>query len=936
MRTYPLQRFFLHAFMAGTPGSAASVRAVVSTPGGGCTWQRIVAHCRYSLLACTAAFLLAMPVYSADYYAAQVSASSEYPLPAGGMDAMGGVGDWLLSDGDICAVISDSNHASFLAAEGGALIDLWHCDAANDQWSVSHAQLNLQKDQIPPTDTITAGTQDGAAWIEVAGRRNGLHTAVRYQLAESHPGALLVESTVSRVEEGPRLGMFGAIILHPGASLRPFALDSQEAAASRGFQLDAIDTTKPASILSSVSASDTQILIGSRHIAPGITYGVRTLEALHIDTDGRARPVTPFMLGGREFSLFGAFTQPFPGFWSRTPGMISFALGQIRDLGVGETFVYRQSIAVNRHADAAVVTDQIYRGAVVSGTLNSAQAGITVTDDNGTPITFVRPADHGGFSFRLPRSVDSFRLVIETPWGQTQLAHTTGRTDSNATSGAADIDLGAIDLGAIDLGEPAQLLLPRGRVMSLMLLQGDERTLFNSELSTLTVGNARALGGAASYRISLAGSSADLPSVALAPGQYRVIASRGPEYSVTETQLTLSAGQRHTLEIADPVRQVDSSGLIGVDLHVHSGISFDSSLPLQQRVKDFVAQGGEVLVPTEHNVTYDFGPIVEAMGLDDKLLTFPGVEITGMARSAAAPTTIGHSNVFPVAPLAGAFMGGTLPFEGKRLGQVIADYKAAFPQSIFQLNHPRTEIHDDDVTFFNHLSQGVAYDPALPVDAPGNHTLVEPLPGTHYRDIDFDAIELLNGPSMDVYALVREDWFSLLRQNFYKVATANSDSHSSHETVAFPRNYVVVARDDPAQVGVEEIVSAIKRGAVYGSTGPIIRVDIDGAGPGDTHPKNAGMLNIHIDHAPWVPVAQIRVWLNGELWQTLPVDKAGTTSLPVVVERDSFVFVEVYGQAQQMYARLLPGFTPFAFANPVFMDVAGDGWQYDAGPQASR
>jgi hypothetical protein len=42
-------------------------------------------------------------------------------------------------------------------------------------------------------------------------------------------------------------------------------------------------------------------------------------------------------------------------------------------------------------------------------------------------------------------------------------------------------------------------------------------------------------------------------------------------------------------------------------------------------------------------------------------------------------------------------------------------------------------------------------------------------------------------------------------------------------------------------------------------------------------------------------------------------------------ERDGFVTVEVEGAPDAAYAALLPGFTPFAFSNPIFVDADGDG-----------
>jgi hypothetical protein len=37
------------------------------------------------------------------------------------------------------------------------------------------------------------------------------------------------------------------------------------------------------------------------------------------------------------------------------------------------------------------------------------------------------------------------------------------------------------------------------------------------------------------------------------------------------------------------------------------------------------------------------------------------------------------------------------------------------------------------------------------------------------------------------------------------------------------------------------------------------------------------------------------------------------------------VTIEVEGPAQGVYAELYPGFTPFAFTNPIFVDADGDG-----------
>ncbi|GAB5452382.1 MAG: hypothetical protein Hals2KO_27100 [Halioglobus sp.] len=851
--------------------------------------------------------------HAKEFYAAQITAENRHLLPAGGLDATGGLQDWLLTDGELCAVISDVTHPTYLSMHGGALVDLWHCDLANDQWSSMHTQLNLQQEQIPPFEEITAGYTDDEAWVMVSARDAGLHTRVRYQLQTAQPGTLTVQTRIERYSEGADLGMFGSLVLHPGASLIPFSIDTDEPQRSAGFDLPAIDTSDVLSILSSLDHAKLQVLLGSRHRQATISYGLEAPRARLRGVDGSEDALAGFKIGGREFTMFGAFTRPFPGFWTSKPGAFSFALGQLFDLGVGETFLFDQPIGVSARAEASPFSDALYNGHTVTGQLDTNEAGIVVSDLAGNPLTFARPDSNGSFAFRLPGDVDEFDLAITTNWG-------THRISASAQSDHA--------MGRLDTGAPALLRLPTGSAMSLLFIREQDQHVFHSEMLPLTLAGERLPTGPESLSLSLAGIDTDPRVVELPPGSYRILASRGPEFGVTQASLNLKAGVETKLQIATPQRAVETPGLIGVDFHVHSGVSFDSSLQPQQRVRDFVAHGGEVLVPTEHNISYDLRGIIEEMGLSQRLHSFPGVEITGMVRSAATPTTIGHSNVFPVEVRPQAFMGGAPPAEGQRLGRVIELYKAQYPQSIFQLNHPRGLDGGDDLTFFDHLSVGSAFDPTQPLAAANNQSLLQVLPGSTYRDIDFDALELLNGASMKLYELVRRDWFALLRQNHYKVATANSDSHISHELVAYPRSYVVVTNDDPSQVETTSIVDALGRGALYGSTGPILEVQLDDKGPGETLLRPRGVLRVAVRSAPWVNADELRIWLNGEPWRTAPLPESGDYETEIVVEKDSFLFIEVAGAASDIYSSLLPGYQPFAFANPIFIDVDGDGWTF--------
>lgn len=864
------------------------------------------------------ALVLCFPLAAhAQFYAAQLSQENIHRLPQAGMDGIGGLDDWFLTDGELCAVISGKTHASYLSLHGGVLVDLWHCASANDQWNSSHPQFNLQKDEIPVTRDIVAGFDANQAFVETRARREGLEARIRYSLSAEQPGQLAVETTITRVGEGASLGMFGSLVLHPRGSLTPFTLDTQEREYSRGADQPSVHTSDQLSILGSVAVADLQILLGSRHIQPSITYGVKNTGAFLRYADGVESPLHQFLLGGQDFSLFGAFIAPFPSWWSRTPGMVSFLGGLLLDLDPGETFILRQSVLVAMGSTAAGITDRVYKGVPVTGKLDTGEAGIAVADGQGNAITFLRPGPDGHFKFTAPRNVKALVLTVETPW--------------STQTHSAELSATPLDLGSLATGAVATLQLPQGDAMNLVFQGEGFQPVFNRELLSRQLGGERSLTGPESYRVSLAGVKDDLREVQLPPGRYKVTASRGPEYSATTATLLLEAGQTQVLQMALPQRAVDTPNQVSADFHLHSGLSFDSSLSPQQRVIDFVAQGGEVMVPTEHFVTYDLRPVIQALGLESEIISFPGVEVSGMARSDVAPTTIAHSNVFPVEADADAFMGGTLPFERKRLGQVIGAYKARFPNSIYQLNHPRDMGMDDDIAFLNHLSQGVAYNPALPLSEPPNSLLLEKHEGSAYRDIDFDVFELLNGKDMDLYALNRTDWFSFLRQNIYHVATANSDSHMSAQLVAYPRNMIVLGTDELADITTPDIVQAVKAGSLYGTTGPLLTVSLDGSGPGTTHVGEAGVLAIAVQSADWIPVSEARVWVNGELHSTHRLSTADPLMIDMAFAGDSFVFVEVAGEASPIYAAVAPGYEPFAFANPVFVDTAGNGWRFGEG-----
>jgi hypothetical protein len=64
---------------------------------------------------------------------------------------------------------------------------------------------------------------------------------------------------------------------------------------------------------------------------------------------------------------------------------------------------------------------------------------------------------------------------------------------------------------------------------------------------------------------------------------------------------------------------------------------------------------------------------------------------------------------------------------------------------------------------------------------------------------------------------------------------------------------------------------------------------------------------------------------DGALVTARPIARGGAVEIPLAFERDAFVTVEIEGAPDGLYREVAPGFTPFAFTNPIFVDADADG-----------
>ncbi len=122
-------------------------------------------------------------------------------------------------------------------------------------------------------------------------------------------------------------------------------------------------------------------------------------------------------------------------------------------------------------------------------------------------------------------------------------------------------------------------------------------------------------------------------------GDYRLVVSHGTEWSVADRTVTLTPGEERSLKVT-LVHEVDTTGWISGDFHLHAEPSFDSGMPLGDRVQTVAAEGVDYVASTDHDVLSDYLPFLRKFNLDQWLKAVVGSEVSTLE--------IGHYIGFPL------------------------------------------------------------------------------------------------------------------------------------------------------------------------------------------------------------------------------------------------------------------------------------------------
>jgi hypothetical protein len=403
------------------------------------------------------------------------------------------------------------------------------------------------------------------------------------------------------------------------------------------------------------------------------------------------------------------------------------------------------------------------------------------------------------------------------------------------------------------------------------------------------------IGGQVEMIHAIRGTSTDVgdgadPAIVLPPGtDYRVLVSRGTEWSVAQVVLSPEPGEEPD-EIELRMRRViDTAGYVASEYHVHSIGSPDSPVEWTTRVATAAADGLELFASTEHDYVADLQPFVEALGLEGVVRVLPGIEVT--------PFAYGHFNAWPVEPDLSSPNHGAIDWargaSGLALtpGEIFAAMRERGAELV-QANHPRSASSGGFQNYFDRAALTFDYEARTIFgdqdDQPVPNEWLRLPPGASLWDATFNALEVWNGfdtedtdgdgvreiLSLD---LVMGDWFNFLSFGLSIAPIGNSDTHTIvKDPVGMPRTMVAVPDDSSGALASGAIVDPLidnlaGRGDrphdIVVTDGPFIRVTRtgdDASAIGATLAPEGGAveLTISVQSPDWAEFDVIEVFAN--------------------------------------------------------------------------
>jgi hypothetical protein len=410
--------------------------------------------------------------------------------------------------------------------------------------------------------------------------------------------------------------------------------------------------------------------------------------------------------------------------------------------------------------------------------------------------------------------------------------------------------------------------------------------------------------------------------VPIAPGNYLVTISHGPEYDVIYREVVIRAGESIMIK-SEINRSFHSPKWVIADFHNHTAASGDNDSETRSRVINFAGAGIEFAPATEHNRISSFINVIKELGLEEFVASAASIELTGPPGKSP-----NHENAFPLKIHKGKQGGGFPSIDPSPFVQIkrLFDFEPQHSKFI-QHNHP-----DIPELYFDKNKDGVLDE------------------GYGTRKFT-DAIELQES-MLDILKVSSEDaktkdkisrvfyWLQMLNQGDRIFGTTTSDSHIVGPGSGGRFVYVYTSQDIPININVENIAKNSKKGHMIMSNGPFIKVDINGHLPGDEINGTSSLkINIEVFANNKNQVKRVQLLINGkqdsnfnftqtthpnlfkqnslQFKHSFLLDLENDTNIIVVATNDEFG-LKPESEDKEYHS--------IAISNPFFVDIDGNGF----------
>jgi hypothetical protein len=425
------------------------------------------------------------------------------------------------------------------------------------------------------------------------------------------------------------------------------------------------------------------------------------------------------------------------------------------------------------------------------------------------------------------------------------------------------------------------------------------------------------------------------------PGDYDVIVSLGPEFDAVFTGLTVVAGREVPLE-AVLRRSVDTAGWVSSDFHSHATESGDNTTSQFGRVQNLLCEHIEFAPCTEHNRISSYAPHLERLDATHLMATCSGMELTGSL------LPVNHQNAFPLLERRHTQDGGGPTVrDDDPVAQIerLALWDGG-SDKVVQMNHPHlVQVlgdRDTDGSPDGGFAGMLGFVDVIEVHPP-HEIFLAPAPGAE------PPAGLRDDPRKKTSTIFV--WLQMLNLGYRVPGVVNTDAHYAFHGSGWLRNWIASPTDDPARVAVADVVNASESGRIVMSNGPFLEARLTAVargtavtgGPGDEVADDDGAvaLAVRVQCPNWLDVDRVQVFVNGRADPALGVTRRAQPerfsrdtvrfdhTFAIRLEHDAHLIVAAIGEESALGPVMGPehaGTRPVAVANPVFVDVGGDGF----------